>query len=95
MSSREGIASPPSLSQMIFGDGTPKKAFFTARVAGTLLTAIHHGDVILSGRIPPIWKMVLTYCVPYCVTTWGATMGKRAPWRRDKHSRDPAERRTM
>ena len=92
--SSEGIVSPPSLPQMMFGDGTPKKTFFTALVVGTLLTAINHGDVILSGQIPPIWKMVLTYCVPYCVTTWGATMDKRAQWWRDKRSRDPAERRT-
>jgi hypothetical protein len=31
---------------MILGDGTPKKAIFTALVVGTLLTAINHGDVI-------------------------------------------------
>ncbi len=93
MSSREGIVSPPSLSQMIFGDGTPKKAIFTALVVGTLLTAINHGDMILSGLVPPIWKVVLTYGVPYCVTTWGAITGKRAQWHRDKRSCGPAERR--
>ncbi len=87
MSSREGIVSPPSLSQMMFGDGTPKKAIITALVVGTLLTAINHGDVILSGLVPSAWKVVLTYCVPYCVTTWGAITGKRAQWHRDKRSR--------
>ncbi len=93
MSSREGIVSPSSLSQMMFGDGTPKKAIFTALVVGTLLTAINHGDVILSGLVPPIWKVVLTYGVPYFVTTWGAITGKRAQWRRDRRSRGSAERR--
>ncbi len=82
MSLREDIASPPSLTQMILGDGTPKKAVYTAIVVGTLLTAINHGDIILSGQAPAIWKMILTYCVPYCVTTWGAITGKRAQWRR-------------
>ncbi len=72
MSSKERISSPPSLLQMILGDGTPKKAIFTALVVGTLLTAINHGDVILSGLVPPTWKVILTYCVPYCVTTWCA-----------------------
>lgn len=90
MSVRDGIASPPSLSQMILGDGTPKKAIFTALVVGTILTAINHGDVIVTGLAPPAWKVVLTYCVPYCVTTWGAITGKRAQWRRNQHARRPA-----
>ena len=83
MSLTEGTVPLPSLSQMILGDGTPKKAVLTALVVGTLLIAINQGDLILAGLAPPIWKVVLTYCVPYCVTTWGAVTGKRAQWRRD------------
>ncbi len=73
---------PPPISQLMFGDGTPKKAFATALVVGTILTAINHGDMILVGEWPPALKVLLTYCVPYCVTTWGAVTGKRAQWRR-------------
>jgi len=90
MSMREDIASPPSLTQMIFDDGTPKRAIFTALVVGTILTSINHGDVILAGLAPPAWKVILTYCVPYCVTTWGAITGKRAQWLRDAGSRGSA-----
>ena len=90
MSLREDIASPPSLTQMIFGDGTPKKAIVTALVVGTILTAINHGDVILSGLVPAAWKVILTYCVPFCVTTWGAITGKRAQWRRQQRARGAA-----
>ena len=68
----------PALRDLIFGDGTPRKAVLTAAVVGTLLTAINHGDQILIGAIPPATKVLLTYCVPYCVTTWGAVTGKRA-----------------
>jgi hypothetical protein len=78
--------------QMIISDGTPKKAMFTALVVGTFLTAINHGDVILSGSAPLPWKVILTYCVPFCVTTWGAITGKRAQWHRDARSRGSAER---
>jgi hypothetical protein len=92
MSSKEESFSPPSLPQMILGDGTPKKAVFTALVVGTILTAINHGDVILSGSAPQPWKVMLTYCVPYCVTTWGAITGKRAQWRRQERSRGSAWR---
>ncbi len=87
MSLREDISSPPSLTQMIFGDGTPKKAIVTALVIGTLLTAINHGDVLLSGLVPAPWKVILTYCVPFCVTTWGAITGKRAQWSRQQRAR--------
>ena len=61
-----------------FKDGTPHKAFLTACVVGTLLTIINHGDHILEGEYPSIWKVLLTYCVPFCVTTWGSYLGKRA-----------------
>jgi hypothetical protein len=83
MSSRMGAPSPPPFLAMIWGDGTPRKALLTALVVGTFLTAINHGDVILAGFGPPAWKVILTYCVPYCVTTWGAVTGKRAQWRND------------
>ncbi len=72
----------PSLGQLIFGDGTPLKSLLTALVVGTILTIINHGDVILAGDWPPFLKVFLTYCTPYCVTTWGAVIGKKAQWRR-------------
>jgi hypothetical protein len=72
----------PTLTQLIFGDGTPRKAFITAVVVGTILTMINHGDVIISGDWPPFLKVFLTYCTPYLVTTWGAVTGKRAQWQR-------------
>ena len=82
MSIMEHASSPPPILQMIFGDGTPKKAILTALLVGTILTSINHGDIILDGIPPAPWKVMLTYCVPYCVTTWGAVTGKLAQWRR-------------
>ena len=73
----------PSLAHMVFGDGTPKKALATALVVGSILTLINHGDQVTAGVLPPIWKVLLTYLTPYCVTTWGAVTGKRAQWRLD------------
>ncbi|MFZ8972122.1 MAG: nitrate/nitrite transporter NrtS [Paracoccaceae bacterium] len=57
-------------------DGTPRKAFLTACVVGTILTAINHWETLLIGEYPPITKVILTYCVPYVVTTWGSVLGK-------------------
>ncbi|HUS52871.1 MAG TPA: nitrate/nitrite transporter NrtS [Thermohalobaculum sp.] len=76
------LPSPP-ITQLMFGDGTPKKALLTALVVGAILTAINHGDTILMGEWPPVLKVFLTFCTPYCVTTWGAITGKRARLRRD------------
>ncbi len=63
--------------KIAFKDGTPKKAFFTACIVGTVLTLINHGDSIVVGNAPPLIKVLLTYCVPFCVTTWGSYLGKR------------------
>ena len=65
-----------NLLELAFGGGTPLKAFLTACVVGTILITINHGDEILKGNYPHPFKIVLTYCVPYCVTTWGAITGK-------------------
>lgn len=83
MTTADTTPPPPPLSELVFGDGTPRKAFLTALVVGTILTAINHGDsIVIHGDWPPLLKVLLTYCVPYCVTTWGAVTGKRAQWRR-------------
>ena len=41
-------------------------------VVGTILTAINHGDSILTGQIASsaAWKIPLTYLVPFCVSTY-------------------------
>jgi|TARA_B110000914_G_scaffold189163_1_gene174449 hypothetical protein len=67
----------PDFFQLAFGHGTPKRALMTALVVGTILTMINHGDVILEGGSLNYLKVSLTYCVPFCVTTWGSLHGKR------------------
>ena len=67
----------PDFFELAFSDGTPQKAVMTALVVGTLLAIINHGDFILKGESINFFKILLTYCVPYCVTTWGAIHGKR------------------
>ena len=48
------------LVQLAFGEGTAKKAFFSALVVGSILTGINHGDMILSGAYPYWPKVLLT-----------------------------------
>lgn len=49
-------------------------------VVGTLLTAINHGDVFLAGEFLPVMvgKILLTYCVPFCVSTYASVEAERA-----------------
>lgn len=51
----------------------------TALVVGTLLVAINQGTVLAAGAFPPelIWKISLTYLVPFGVATWGALSNSR------------------
>lgn len=43
-------------------------------IVGTLLTAINQGDLILSGSLAAatIWKIPLTYLVPFSVSTYAS-----------------------
>lgn len=54
-----------------------RSAVIVALVVGTILNAINQGGVILSGRTPVWWKLILTYLVPYCVSTYGAVTALR------------------
>jgi hypothetical protein len=56
-----------------------RKSLATAVVVGSILTAINQGTVLLGGEFPAqlYWKIPLTYCVPFCVATWGALINSR------------------
>jgi hypothetical protein len=46
----------------------------TALLVGTILIAINQGTVLSAGDFPSalLWRIPLTYLVPFCVATWGA-----------------------
>jgi hypothetical protein len=49
-------------------------------VVGTLLTAINYGYVLIVGEVLPLmyWKILMTYCVPFCVSTYASVEAARA-----------------
>ena len=55
------------------------RSLLTALVVGTILVAINQGNDIVAGRTDGslVWKVPLTYCVPFCVATWGALINSR------------------
>jgi hypothetical protein len=52
-----------------------------ALIVGTILTAINQGDLILAGHWVPafIWKLPMTYAVPFIVATLGALGTGKVP----------------
>jgi len=57
---------------MISNKGIIRRAFFTSVVVGSLLLLINHGDTIKAQEYPALWKVGLTYLVPFLVTIWGS-----------------------
>lgn len=53
-------------------DGVPRRSFLVALVVGTILNLINQGDALLGGGHIVLWKLALTYAVPYAVATYGA-----------------------
>ena len=49
-------------------------------VVGTILVAINQGDLILSAQLDAasLWKIPMTYLVPYCVSTYASVAAIRA-----------------
>ena len=53
-------------------DGVPRRSFYVALIVGIVLNLINQGDVLF-GMASINWlKLILTYCVPYAVCTYGA-----------------------
>ena len=65
-------------------EGVPRRSLVVALIVGTLLNLINQGDALLTGLPVNLPKLLLTYLVPYCVSTYGAVSyrlhtARRAP----------------
>ena len=57
-------------------DGIPRSSLGVAVIVGAILNLINQGDAFL-GAAPISWpKLVLTFLVPYCVSTYGAVSAR-------------------
>ena len=53
-------------------DGVPRRSLYVALIVGTILNLINQSDAFI-GMAPVNWlKVILTFCVPYAVATYGA-----------------------
>lgn len=58
-----------------------RRSLYTALVVGSLLVLINQGNLIVAGNANAqlLWKIPLTFAVPFCVATWGALINSRIP----------------
>lgn len=56
-----------------------RRSAIVALVIGTILNAINQGPELLHGQWPVIWKMALTYLVPFLVASYGSFAAFQSP----------------
>ena len=56
-----------------------RRAIYVALIVGTMPVIINQGDVLLAGAATPlvVTKIMLTYAVPYSVSTFSALSANR------------------
>jgi hypothetical protein len=72
----------PRLLDIVFERGIVRRAAFTGLIVGTILNLIAQGDFLVRGEALDWFKIALTYCVPYCVATYGAVSARVEQYRR-------------
>ena len=57
-----------------------RRSLMASLVVGAILTAINQGTIIFGGSWSDAlyWKIPLTFCVPFCVATYGALVNSRS-----------------
>jgi len=72
------MATPAEALRATFGKRQLRRSLLVALVVGTALNAINQGPELLAGHAPVLWKLALTYAVPFCVASYGSYSVLRA-----------------
>ena len=59
-------------AQRTFAWPAVKRSLAMALLVGTIVNGINQGPEILEGQWPVIWKLVLTYMIPFLVVSYGS-----------------------
>lgn len=66
------MVSGPEALRRTLSWSSVKRSLTVALVVGTALNAINHGPEVLKGDAPVVWKLILTYVVPFLVASYGS-----------------------
>jgi len=69
---RRLLNAPGRIWHYATSDGVPRRSFAVALIVGTILNLINQGDALFIGMPIDLTKLLLTYLVPYAVSTYGA-----------------------
>ncbi len=65
------MASRKEALRRTFSPRPLRRSILVAMIIGTVLNAINQGPEIVSGNSLVIWKLALTYFVPFAVASYG------------------------
>lgn len=63
---------PEEALKRTFGRPTLRRSLIVAALIGTVLNLINQGDAFLNGASVVLWKLLLTYFVPFAVASYGS-----------------------
>jgi hypothetical protein len=72
------VTAPRDPLRRVFARPIVTRSVVVALVVGTLLNAINQGPEIWRGDSVVVWKLALTYCVPFLVASYGAWAALRS-----------------
>ena len=61
-----------AILRLCFSGGIPRRSLIVAIIVGTILNLINQGDALLGDAAVNWTRLILTFIVPYCVSTYGA-----------------------
>lgn len=73
--SAKALGNPPALMlvwRLATSDGVPARSLKVALVVGTALNLINQGDALFGSGAINWFKLMLTFAMPYLVSTYGA-----------------------
>jgi membrane protein CcdC involved in cytochrome C biogenesis len=70
--------SPTEALKQTFAFPTIRRSLVVALIVGTALNLINQGDALLGSTQPVIWKLILTYVVPFAVASYGSYAALRS-----------------
>lgn len=66
------MAFPSEALRRTFGWRSVRRSLTVAVIIGSILNGINQGDALLAGQPVVVWKLLLTYFVPFAVASYGS-----------------------
>lgn len=76
--------------QKTFAGAAVRRSAAVTIIVGTALNAINQGPELLRGAHPILWKVALTYCVPFVVASYGSYAAFRSAEKEADRRSSPA-----